>query len=93
VLYDSNPRESVPIGCIYIGRINLPSYYTLAYLDYLSFLPDGNERYPVFLGCLDPSRVRSDGGKVLWLEVFSISLECVLQWGAVSEVVGPGINQ
>jgi hypothetical protein len=78
VLYDSNPRESISAGCIYIGSINLLSCYTLGYLDCLSLLPDGNERCPVFLECLNPSRVRRDRGRVLWLEVFLVRLGCVL---------------
>jgi hypothetical protein len=93
MLYNSNPREPIPIGCIYIDGINLLSRYTLIFLDYLDLIPDSNERCLVFPGCLDPSWVRCDRGRALLLEVLLVSLECVLQWGAVSEVVSPGINQ
>jgi hypothetical protein len=78
VLYNSNPREPIPIGYIYIDGINLLNRYTLVFLDYLNLIPDSNERYPVFLGCLDPSWVRCDRGRALLLEVLLVSLKCVL---------------
>jgi hypothetical protein len=93
MLYNSSPREPIPIRCIYIDGINLLGRCTLAFLDCLDLIPDSNERCPVFLGCLDPSWVRCDRGRALLLEVLLVSPECMLQWGAVSEVVGPGVNQ
>jgi hypothetical protein len=78
VLYNSNPREPIPIGYIYIDGINLLSRYTLVFLDYLNLIPDNNERCPVFLGCLDPSWVKCDRGRALLLEVLLVSLKCVL---------------
>jgi hypothetical protein len=42
MLYNSNPREPIPTGCIYIDGINLLSYYTLAFLDYLDLIPNYN---------------------------------------------------
>jgi hypothetical protein len=79
VLYDSNPREPIPIGYIYIDGINLLSCYTLTFLDYLDLIPDSNERYPVFLGCLDPSWVNYDRGRALLLEVLLVRLKYVLK--------------
>jgi hypothetical protein len=92
VLYNPNPREPIPIGYIYIDGINLLSRYTLTFLDCFDLVPDSNERCPVFLGCLDPSWVRYDRGRALLLEVLLVSLKYILQWGAVSEVVSPGVN-
>jgi hypothetical protein len=78
MLYNSNPREPIPIGCIYIDGVNLLSYCTLVFLDCLNLIPDSNERCPVFLGCLDPSWVRCDRGRALLLEVLLVSLKYVL---------------